>query len=156
MWRPTMRSRTGKGEPDLRFQNKKVSARATALALVLGVVGVLMTALPAWAATPTVTLASPTSGARGTTVTITGTDFQNPAVSSVTIGGGAATFTVTGPTSLTAVVPCTAATGSGEIRVTNASGTSADNGTLMTSTSRPPGLRRSRRSRLPAVRRGPS
>ena len=34
----------------MRFQNKKISARATALALVLGVVGVLVTALPAWAA----------------------------------------------------------------------------------------------------------
>ena len=33
----------------MRFQNKKISARATALALALGVVGVLVTALPAFA-----------------------------------------------------------------------------------------------------------
>ncbi len=38
----------------MRFPKKKVSARATALALVLGVVGVLLTALPASAATVSV------------------------------------------------------------------------------------------------------
>ena len=37
----------------MRFPKKKVSARATALALVLGVVGVLLTALPASAAAVT-------------------------------------------------------------------------------------------------------
>ena len=70
---PTMRSRTGKGEPDLRFQNKKVSARATALALVLGVVGVLVTALPASAST--ITSFTPTCGVAGTVVTINGAGF---------------------------------------------------------------------------------
>ena len=43
----------------MRFQKGKVSARATALALVLGVVGVLATALPAWALTPAVTGVAP-------------------------------------------------------------------------------------------------
>ena len=64
----------------MRFQNKKISARATALALVLGVVGVLVTALPAFAATPTVTAFTPTTGVAGTPVTITGTGFTAPAV----------------------------------------------------------------------------
>ena len=38
----------------MRFQNKKISARATALAFILGVVGELVTALPAFAAADTV------------------------------------------------------------------------------------------------------
>jgi hypothetical protein len=62
-----------RGEPSLRFQNKKVSARATALALVLGVVGVLVTALPASAST--ITSFTPTCGLAGTVVTINGAGF---------------------------------------------------------------------------------
>ena len=50
-WRPWITLVARRGEPSLRFQNKKISARATALALVLGVVGVLVTALPASAST---------------------------------------------------------------------------------------------------------
>ena len=47
----------------MRFPKKKVSTRATALALVLGVVGVLVTALPAWATAATVTAPfTPVSG----------------------------------------------------------------------------------------------
>jgi hypothetical protein len=57
----------------LRFQNVKVSARATALALALGVVGVLVTALPASAST--ITSFSPTCGVAGTVVTINGAGF---------------------------------------------------------------------------------
>ena len=59
----------------MRFQNKKISARATALALVLGVVGVLVTALPAFAvAAPTAF--TPVCGVVGTPVTITGSGFD--------------------------------------------------------------------------------
>ena len=46
----------------MRFRDKKISARATALALVLGVVGVLMTALPALAAADTVSSFTPVCG----------------------------------------------------------------------------------------------
>ena len=100
----------------MRFPKKKVSTRATALALVLGVVGVVMTALPAWATTPQVTApVSPVSGVRGTVVSVTGSDFQNPTVTTVMIGGVSAPFTVTGPTTLTATVPCGAATGSAQL-----------------------------------------
>ena len=70
---PTDRSQAGKGEPDLRFQNLKVSARAIALALTLGVVGVLLTALPASAST--ITSFTPTCGVAGTVVTINGAGF---------------------------------------------------------------------------------
>ena len=111
----------------MRFPKKKVSARATALALALGVVGVLVTALPAWAATPTVTAVTPTSGVRGTVVTVTGTDFQNTTVTAVSIGGASAPFTVTGPTTLTATVPCGVATANDvAVRVTNSFGQSSD------------------------------
>ena len=118
-----------RGEPSLRFQNKNVSARATALALVLGVVGVLVTALPAWALTPNVTGVSPSSGARGTTVAITGTNFNTPPTTGVTIGGAAATFVIVSDTSITATVPCLAATGTANVVVNNGAA-SLDNGVL--------------------------
>jgi hypothetical protein len=109
----------------MRLPKKKGTARVTALALALGVVGVLVTALPAWAATPTVTQVSPTSGVRGTVVTVTGTDFQNTTVTAVSIGGVSAPFTITGPTTLTATVPCGVATANNlDVRVTNSFGQS--------------------------------
>jgi len=107
----------------------KASGRATALALAIGVVGVLVTALPAWALTPTVTGVSPSAGARGTVVSIPGTNFNNPATTSVTIGGAAATFTLGSDTSITATVPCAATTGSGNVVVNNGAA-SLDNGVL--------------------------
>ena len=61
----------------MRFPKKKVSTRATALALVLGVVGVLVTALPAWAAVPVTGTFSPTVGPPGTAV-IVSTGFRVP------------------------------------------------------------------------------
>ena len=95
----------------MRFQHKKVSARATALALVLGVVGVLLAALPASAAV--ISSFSPTCGVSGTPVSITGTGFNS---------GGAATavrfgatnqpvFTVVSDVSITTTVPAGAASG---------------------------------------------
>jgi len=68
---------------------------------------------------PVITGFTPTSGRVGDTVTVSGTNFVN--VSSVTFDGGAASFTVTSPTLLTAVVPVGAT--SGPIRVTTAQGT---------------------------------
>jgi hypothetical protein len=94
------------------------------------VTGVLVSALPAWATTPTITGVSPGTGARGTALTITGTDFSTPAVSSVTIDSVAATFNVASNTSITTSVPCGVATGVVQVRVTNADGTSPNNGTL--------------------------
>jgi hypothetical protein len=117
----------------VRFPKKKVSARATALALALGVTAVLVTALPASAsAIPIVSAVSPTSGVRGTPVTITGTGFNNSGsdnVTGVTINGAAASFVFVNTTTLTATVPCAATTGLGNVLVTNATGTSMNNGT---------------------------
>ena len=91
-----------KGEPSLRFQNKKISARATALALVLGVIGVLVAALPASAST--ITSFTPTCGASGATITITGAGFTG--MTDVLFNGTSSTGEVFGSdTSVTATVP---------------------------------------------------
>jgi hypothetical protein len=76
---------------------------------------------PAFAVSPTITSFSPTSGPAGCVVEITGTDFDNPDVSSVDIGGTPVTaFKVVSATTIWATV---AGTTSGTIHVTNASDT---------------------------------
>jgi len=73
-------------------------------------------------AAPTVTALSPTSGASGTSVTITGTNFTN--LSTVKFGTSAATSaTYTSATQLTAVAP--AGTGIVDVTVTESGQTSA-------------------------------
>jgi hypothetical protein len=77
------------------------------------------------AAVPTVTGVSPNSGTAngGTTVVITGTNFNNGAATAVTIGGTAATsYTVVDNFTINAVVPAHA-TGNVTISVTNGTGT---------------------------------
>lgn len=68
---------------------------------------------------PTITGFSPTSGAPGTSVVITGTNFTG--ATAVRFGGTTATFTVNSSTQITATVPAGAATGA--ISVTTPSGT---------------------------------
>jgi hypothetical protein len=76
---------------------------------------------PAFALTPTITSFSPTSGPAGCVVEIIGTDFDNPDVSSVDIGGTPVTaFKIVSATKIWATV---AGTTSGTIHVTNADGT---------------------------------
>ncbi len=58
---------------------------------------------------PTLTAFTPTSGAPGTTVTITGTNLAG--ATSVKFNGTAASFSVVGSTKLTAIVPVGASTG---------------------------------------------
>ena len=75
---------------------------------------------------PAITAISPNSGviAGGTTVTITGTDFDG--ATAVSFGGTAATsFTVNSDTSITATAPPAAGIGTVDITVTTAAGTSA-------------------------------
>jgi hypothetical protein len=120
----------------VQLKMRKISARATALALALGVVGVLVTALPAWALAPTVTSVAPATGPRGTAFTITGTNFQTPAVTSVTVGGVAATFVVVSDTSITTSVPCGAAIAADDVIVNNgiaSANTAADDFTVTAS-----------------------
>ena len=90
-----------------------------------------------YALAPTVTGYSPTSGPVGTTVTITGTNFDTfgGAFSVTFFDGVAAKYTINSTTSLTTSVPDGAATG--PITVTNCKG-SANTGTF-TVTAPPPG-----------------
>jgi hypothetical protein len=87
---------------------------------VAAAVVVLGLEAPAFAVRPTITSFSPTSGPAGCVVVITGTDFDNPAVTSVDIGGTPVTaFKIVSATKIWATV---AGTTSGTIHVTNASG----------------------------------
>ncbi len=89
----------------MRFQDRKISARATALALAIGVVGVLITtALPAFAvAAPTAF--TPVCGVVGTPVTITGSGLTG--TTGVVFPGAInqTTVTNTNDNSITANVP---------------------------------------------------
>lgn len=72
-----------------------------------------------FAVTPSITSFTPTTASTGTTVTITGNDFD--AITGVSFGGvAAASYTVTSLTSISAVV---AGGASGDVSVTNSAGT---------------------------------
>lgn len=74
------------------------------------------------AASPVITLISPTSGSAGTIVTITGTGLSG---ASVTIGGAAATVTTGSATSITTTVPANATIAAGSVAVTTTGGTTS-------------------------------
>jgi len=98
-----------------RFGRRVAGVGVAAAMVVLGLEA------PALAVSPTITSFSPTSGPAGCVVVITGTDFDNPAVSSVDIGGTPVTaFKIVSATTIWATV---AGTTSGTIHVTNVSGT---------------------------------
>lgn len=86
-------------------------------AMLVGLVGVA----PAQAADPTITSFTPTSGPVGTTVTITGTNFNDPAVNLVEFNSHDASFTVVNDTTIRATVPNDAT--DGRIQVHNVDGT---------------------------------
>src|SRR5262245_47840699 len=86
-------------------------------AILAGLVGIP----PAWAADPTITSFTPTSGPVGTTVTITGTNFNDPPVNLVEFNNHDASFTVVNDTTLRATVPHGAT--DGRIEVPNVDGT---------------------------------
>jgi hypothetical protein len=75
---------------------------------------------PAFAATPTITGVSPTSGPAGCVVVLTGTNFNNPNVVDVEFGGvNAAGFTIQSGTELWATVPAAAPVGPTTVTVNN-------------------------------------
>ncbi len=107
-------------------QQRSKRIRFLATAVSLGVIAVLVTAVPALATAPTLLSLSVSSGPPGTGVTITGNNFMSPpatqTVTSVTFNGVAAAFTATSNTTISTSVPCGAT--SGNVVVTNADGNS--------------------------------
>ena len=101
-----------------------VRKRATQISATFLLTGILV-ALPgadaAFAAAPTISSFSPTSGPVGTSVTIHGNNFSGPDVTSVTFNGTSATFTIDNAQKITATVPAGATTG--PIAVTSLDGT---------------------------------
>src|SRR6267154_706057 len=97
-----------------RPRGYEVSVRAVLLALTALVTGcgggATSTTPPQPTKTPTITSFSPTSGAVGTSISVTGTNLNG--ATSVSIGGVAATtFAAVSATSVTATVPSAAVTG---------------------------------------------
>ena len=88
----------------------------------LAVPFLLIFAGPAQAAAPTISSLSPTSGAVGASVTITGTNFgSTQGTSTVTFNGTSASTTSWGATSIVATVPSGATTGNVVVKVSNKS-----------------------------------
>jgi hypothetical protein len=106
-----------------RHMRRRVAAVGVSALVVLG------HQAPASAASPTISSFSPTSGPAGCVVVITGTNFKDPIVTSVDIGGTPVSeFKVVSGTEIWATV---AGYASGPIHVTNASAT-ADSATDFT------------------------
>ena len=104
--------------PFKRYLGLRVAAVAVVSALA-----VFGLEAPASAASPTISSFSPTSGPAGCVVVITGTDFDNPDVTSVDIGGTAVSeLKVVSGTEIWATV---AGDASGTIHVTNATATAS-------------------------------
>jgi len=78
--------------------------------------------------TPTLAAFTPSSGTAGDSVAITGTNFA--AVTAVKFNGVDAFFTVASPTSLSAIVPATATTGTIAVTTARGSATSANSFTV--------------------------
>jgi hypothetical protein len=97
-------------------------ATAAIVAVLSVLVFPIVAAFPAFAATPTITSFSPTSGPVGTLVTISGTNFRNPVVTQVKIGNKSAAFSIdsTG-THISATIA--QGTQTGPVQATNADGT---------------------------------
>jgi hypothetical protein len=101
---------------------RHLGLRVAAVAFVASLV-VLGLEPPASATSPTISSFSPTSGPAGCVVVITGTDFDNPVVTSVDIGGTpVSAFKVVSGKEIWATV---AGDASGTIHVTNASATAS-------------------------------
>jgi len=107
----------------LRFHSTKRAARSIAVALALGVTGVLLAALPALAAADTISSFTPTCGAVGTSVTITGTGFTTGATASAVIFPGNISQAVVpgNDTTITTTVPA-GSTGTAALTVVDADG----------------------------------
>lgn len=97
--------------------------------------GTICAATPA----PTIISFTPTSGAVGTTVTITGTNFSTtPASNIVQFNGVAAVVSASTATSITVVVPAGATSGKISVTVNGMTATSTNDFTVTTTVNQPP------------------
>ena len=100
------------------------NARSLGVVLFVALAVVFLGAPAAVAAAPAITSFNPTSGVIGSSVTITGTGFQDTSVvTAVEFNNVAATFTVNSDTQITATVPAGAT--DGPIEITDSEGTAA-------------------------------
>lgn len=108
---------------------RSVPRLGVALVLLALIVTGAVRATPAFAVAPTVTAVNPPSGSPvgGYSVVVSGTNFNNPTVSGVTVGGINVGFTVNNDTTLT-ITTMPAGSGTVDILVTNADGTSENTG----------------------------
>ena len=113
--------------------HRRLGIRRALVFSVATFVWLAVAALPVWAAVPTISSFSPTAGAVGTSVVITGTGLTG--TTTVSFNGTSATFTFNSDTQITASVPT--GTTTGPIAVTNADGTatSSSNFTVTTTAS---------------------
>ena len=108
-------------------KQKRISARATAVALVVGVMGVIVTALPASAAT--ISSFTPACGVATNAVTITGSGFNSSGDATAVRFNGTnqPTFTVVSDTTITTTVPSGATTGTVAVDAPSGDTTSTQN-----------------------------
>jgi IPT/TIG domain len=105
-----------------RHVGRRVAGVAVGVALI-----VLGLEAPAFAVTPTISAFTPTAAPTSCVIQITGTNFNNPTASDVSIGGDSTgNFTVISDTEIWAAVPPGAVNGA--VTVTNASGTASLDG----------------------------
>lgn len=91
------------------------------------------------ASVPTITGFTPSTGPVGTTVIITGTNFDTtPANNTVTLNGTTAVVTASTATSITITVPAGATTGKISVTVAGNTATSTTDFTVLTATNQPP------------------
>ncbi|TAG93348.1 MAG: T9SS C-terminal target domain-containing protein, partial [Bacteroidetes bacterium] len=115
------------GTYTIRVTHKGTLANAQAFSLIV-------TGIVAPSVAPTITSFTPSSGAVGTNVTITGTNFTGASVVSFN-NVNATTFNVVSATSITATVPTSATTG--KVRITTANGTAVSTNDFTVTTPTP-------------------
>lgn len=116
------------GKLMLRQQKRKrITARATAVALVVGAIGVMVTALPASAAT--ISSFTPACGVATNAVTIIGSGFNSSGDATAVRFNGTnqPTFTVVSDTTITTTVPSGATTGTVAVDAPSGDTTSTQN-----------------------------
>jgi hypothetical protein len=109
---------------------RRRAGEISATFLLIGILVALPGADAAFAAAPTISSFSPTSGPVGTSVTIHGNNFSGPDVASVTFNSASATFTIDNAQRITATVPAGATTGPIALTSPDGTATSSTNFTV--------------------------